>query len=98
RRIDRGIDTHYLTRHVERRTAGVALVHGRVDLDEIVIRAVADVAARGRDDAGGHGAAEAEWVTDRQHPVADPRLAVGKLCEREVGAAGDLDQGDVRTR
>jgi hypothetical protein len=43
-----------------------------------------------RDDASGHGAAEAERVTDREHPVADPRLAVGQLGEREVGAAGHL--------
>jgi hypothetical protein len=45
RRIDRGVDAHHLAVGVEGRAAGVALVHGRVDLDEVVIRAVADVAA-----------------------------------------------------
>src|SRR6185369_12442996 len=89
---------HYLATGVERRTARVALVHGRVDLDEIVIRAVADVAAGGRHDAGGHGAAEAERVTNRQHPVADPRLAVGQFGEREILAAFDLDQRQVGAR
>jgi hypothetical protein len=49
----------------------------------------------GRDDASGHGAAEAERITDRQHPIADPRLAVGKLGEREIRAALDLDQRKV---
>ena len=53
------------------RAAGVALVHRRIDLDEVVVGAVADVAAARRDDAGGDGAAEAERIADRQHPVAD---------------------------
>ena len=83
---------------VEGRTAGIALVHGRVDLDEVVIGTVADVAAAGRDDAGGHGAAEAERIADREHPVADARLAVRKLGEREVGAALDLDQREIGAR
>ncbi len=46
----------------------------------------------------GAGAAEAERVADRQHPVADPRFGVGKLGEREIGAAGDLDQCKVSAR
>ena len=98
RRIDRGVDAHHFAVGVEGRTTGVALVHGRVDLDEIVIRTVADVAAAGRNDAGRDGAAEAERIADRQHPVADPGLAVGKLGEREVGAALDLDQRKVGAR
>src|SRR6476646_10088056 len=98
RRIDRGVDAHHFAIGIERRTAGVTLVHGRVDLDEVVIWAVADIAAGGRDDAGGHGATEAERVTDREHPVADPRLAIGKLGEREVSTAGDLDQREVGAR
>src|SRR5205823_8910601 len=95
RRIDRGVDAHHLAIGVECRTAGVTLVHGRVDLDEVVIRAVADVAAGGRDDAGGHGAAEAERIAYREHPVADPRLAVGQLGEGEILAALDLDQRQI---
>src|ERR1700726_1688147 len=98
RRIDRGIDAHHLAFGVEGRAAGVALVHGRVDLDEIVIRAVADVAAAGRDDAGRDSAAEAEGIADREHPITDPGLAIRKLGKREVRAALDLDQGEVGTR
>ena len=45
RRIDRGVDAHHFAVGVEGRATGVALVHRRIDLDEIVIRTVADVAA-----------------------------------------------------
>src|SRR6478735_2307634 len=98
RRIDRGVDTHNLARGIERRATGLTLVHGRVDLDEVVIRAVTDVAAGSRDDAGRHRAAEAERVTNGEHPVADPRFGVGQLGEREIVAAGNLDQRDVGAR
>src|SRR2546427_11106371 len=75
-RIDRRVDAHHLAFGVEGRATGVARVNGRVDLDEIVVRTAADVAAAGRDDAGGHGAAETERITDREHPIADPGLAI----------------------
>src|SRR5690606_6301119 len=55
RREDRGVHTDNLARQVERRATGVALVHGRVDLDEVVGTG-ADVAALRRDDAGRHRA------------------------------------------
>src|SRR6202021_4100631 len=71
RRVDRGIDAHHLAFGVEGRTTRVALVHGRVDLDEIVIGAVTDVAAAGRYDAGRHRAAESEGIADREYPIAD---------------------------
>ena len=57
-------------------TAGIAAVHRRVDLQEVVVGAGADVAAAGRDDAGGHRAAEAERIADGDDPVADADLAV----------------------
>ena len=74
RRVDRGVHADDLALQVEGRAAGIAAVHRRVDLQEVVIGAGADVAAAGRDDAGRHRAAEAERVADRQHPVADARL------------------------
>ena len=80
RRIDRGVDADHLAFGVEGRAAGIALVHRRVDLDEIVIWAVADVAAAGRDDAGRDGAAETERIADREHPIADPRLVSESLA------------------
>ena len=97
-RIDRRVDADHVAVDVERRAAGIALVHRRVDLDEVVIRAGADVTATGRDDAGRDGAAEAERIADREHPVADARLLLGERHKREVGAALDLDQRDVGLR
>src|SRR6202035_5936876 len=47
---------------------------------------------------GCDGPAEAEGITDREHPVTDSGLAVGQLREREVRSTLDLDQGDVGTR
>ena len=61
---------------VEGRTAGVAFVHRRVDLDEVVVGTGADVATARRNDAGRHGAAKAERIADRQDPVADARRAL----------------------
>src|SRR5262249_38610543 len=51
RRDDRGVDGDHLAVGVERRSAGVALVDRRVDLDEVVIRTGAYVAAARRYDA-----------------------------------------------
>ena len=84
RREDRGVDADHIAFDVEGRAAGIALVHRRVDLDEVVIGAGADVAAARRHDAGGHGAAEAERIADREHPVADARRLVGELDVGEV--------------
>ena len=74
RRVDRRVDADHLAVHVEQRAARVAAVDRRVGLDEVVVRPLMDVAAARRDDAGGHGAAQAERIADRQHPVADARL------------------------
>ena len=52
-----------------------------------------------RDDAGRHRAAEAERVADGEHPVADARVLLRELDEREGLAVGlDLDQGNVGAR
>ena len=71
----------------EGRTAGIAAVHRRVDLQVVVIGAGADVAAMGRDDAGGHRTAEAERIADRKHPVADAGVLFAKLDIGELVAA-----------
>ena len=76
RRVDRRVHADDVAVEIERRAARVAAVHRRVDLDEVVIGARADVAAARRDDAGRHRAAEAERIADREHPVADARDAV----------------------
>ena len=98
RREDRGVDADHVAVDVEGRAAGVALVDRGIDLQEVVVGAGADVAAAGRDDAGRDGAAEAERIADRQHPVADARRIRGEADEREVGAAFGLDQRQIGAR
>src|SRR3954470_15047266 len=93
-RIDRRVHANHVAIDVESRTAGVALVHGRVDLDEIVIRTGADVPAARRHDAGRHGAAKAEGIADREHPVTDAWRLLAERNEREVAATLHLDQCD----
>ena len=96
RREDRGVDADHLAVEVEGRAAGIAAVHRRVDLDEVVVGAGADVAAAGRDDAGRDRAAEAERIADRDHPVADARLRPSaKLTNGKLPAAFDLEQREV---
>jgi hypothetical protein len=84
--------TDHVAVNVEGRTTGVAVVHRRVDLDEVVIRTGADVASASRDDAGRHRSAEAERVADSNHPVADPRRLIGKFDEGKIAAPFDLDE------
>src|SRR5262249_5673574 len=51
RREDRGVDPDDVAVHVEGRAAGIAFVDRRVNLDEVVVRAGANVTAASRDDA-----------------------------------------------
>src|SRR5499427_3555480 len=94
RRVDRGVDADDVAVDVEGRSAGVAFVDRGVDLDEVVIRTGPDVAAACRNDAGRHRVAEAEWIADRNHPVASTRFAIREFHERKVVAV-NLDQGQV---
>ncbi len=61
---------------------------------------IVDAAGRARqrrDDAAGHGLAQAERIADRQHDVADlDRIGIAQLEERELLAgAVDAQQGEV---
>ena len=96
--IDRRVDADDIAIGVKRRPARVAFVDGRVDLDVIVIRSRADVAAARRDDAGGDGFAEAERIADRDDPIADARLMLGEFHVREGLVGVDLDEGNVGLR
>ena len=79
--------------------AGVAGVDGGVDLQKIVERPGADIAAPRGDDAGGHGGADAERVADGQDPVADLDLpAITPVHVGELLVGGDADDGDVGDR
>ena len=68
---------------VEGRAARIAAIDRRVDLQEIVIGAGADVAAARRDDAGRDRAAEAEGIADGDHPVADARRLVARTARKD---------------
>ena len=94
RRSDGGVDPDHLALEVEGRTSRIAAVHGRVDLDEIVIGTGADVAPVRGDDPGRHRPAEAERIADRHDPVADARPVGREADMREVGPFG-LQKGDV---
>jgi hypothetical protein len=96
-REDRGIDADHVAVDVESRAAGIAFVDRRVDLDEIVIRAGADVAATRRDDTGGDGATETERIADRKNPVTNPRRAIRQLHKWEI-AAVDFDEREIGAR
>jgi hypothetical protein len=98
RREDHHVDADHLAVEVERRTAGIAFVDGCIDLQKAVGCNGADVALAGGDDAGGHRAAEPEWIADGQHPIPRARHFVRKLHEGEVIAAVDLKQGEVADR
>src|SRR5450755_3911964 len=73
-RIDRGIHADNLALHIEGRATRITLVDRRVDLNEVVIWAIADVATVGRDDTSCDRSTQTERVTDCKHPIADPGL------------------------
>src|SRR6185312_4928522 len=79
RTVDGRIDADHVAIEVEGRPTRVAPVHGGIDL-HVVVGAGADVAALRRDDAGGDGAAEAERIADRDHPVTH----AGSAAAREL--------------
>src|SRR4029077_18508374 len=97
RREDRGIDADDIAVDIESRATGIALVHWRVDLNEIVIRTCADIATARRYDTGRDGAAETKRITNRENPIADPRRSLREFHEREIVAI-DLDQGEIGPR
>ena len=83
--IKRGVDADHIAVEVEHRAARIARIDRGVGLDVAVVEAGADVAVQRRDDAGGDGAAEAERIADRDHPVADP--GPGRIAEADEGQA-----------
>ena len=97
RREDRRVDADHVAVGVEGRATRVALVHRRVDLDEVVIGAGADVTAARRHDARGDGSAETERIADCDDPVADTRRRVSQLHIGERTAL-DLDQREIAAR
>ena len=97
-REDGGVDAHERAPRVHERTARVARVHRGVGLDEVVVRATADEALLGADDAAGHRLLQTERVADGHHGLAHLE-AVG-VAERKRGQVAplDLQQRDVGAR
>ncbi|GAV36779.1 hypothetical protein ROTAS13_04467 [Roseomonas sp. TAS13] len=95
-REDGGVDADHRAVLGEERATGIAAVDRGIDLQEVVIGAGADVAAAGRDHARRDGAAEAEGIAHRHHPVARAGLVgIAQLQERQVAAGIDLQQRQV---
>jgi hypothetical protein len=62
----------------------------------VVERTGVDVAAARRDDARGHGAAQAERIADRHHRLADAHLGgIAELDIRQGLVALDLEQREI---
>ena len=83
---DRGIDPHQLAAQVDQGTAGIAEIDRGIGLDKILIglQPKSGAAERGND-TGGNGLAQAEWIADGDHEIADPitsRNAVGIAVQR----------------
>ena len=91
-------DADHIAVDVERRTTGIALVHRGVDLYVVVVGPGANVAAARGNDTRGDCTAKTEWIPDRDHPITNPRRVLGKLDEREVVFAVDLDQSEISLR
>src|SRR6516164_10980780 len=94
-RKDRGVDPDDIAIDVKGRATGIALVYRSVDLDEVVVRAGADIAPARGYDPGGDRAAQAERIADRKHPVADTRSMIRKHDVGEIAMALDLDESEV---
>ena len=88
-----------LAGHVDQRAAGVAGIDRGVGLDEELVVGDADLGARQRrDDAVGHGLADAERIADRQHHVADLQLVgIAELEEREASRSASLTRITARS-
>src|SRR5262249_12135642 len=82
----------------EGRSARVALVDGRVDLDVIVIRTGTDIASARGNDAGRHGATKAERIANGDDPITNTRITVGEFHEGEALVSFDLDQRKIGFR
>jgi hypothetical protein len=77
---------------VEGRTSRIALVHRRVDLDELIVAARRDVARPGRNESRPSRYRKPERVAHRDHPLPDARRLVGDFDRLESRATIYLEQ------
>ena len=69
---DLRIHADHASLQIEQRTARVAAIDWRIDLQVIVVGAGVDIAAERGNDTHGHGAAQSERVADRDYPFTNP--------------------------
>ena len=101
RREDHRVHADHLAAQIEGRSARIAAVDRRVDLDEVGIGLLvaAEIAPDGRHDARGHRIGKTVGIADRDHPVADAQLPViAELDGRQRLVGLDLEQRDVGCR
>src|SRR5271167_2510367 len=98
RREDCGVYPDDIAFHVEGWSAGIALIHRRIDLDEVVIGTGTNVTATSRNDTSRHRPTKAERIADCDNPVANTRRHFCKLDVREITAAIHLDEGKISAR
>ena len=93
---DRRIDPDQPPVDIDQRAAGIAGIDRGVGLDEEAVVRNAGLGARqGRDDALGHGLADAEGIADRQSEVADlDGVGIAQLQHRKGRVLGGLDPQD----
>src|SRR5262249_51857734 len=95
---DRCVDADDLALHVHEWAAGVAGIDRGVGLDEVVERALTDLAGLGADDPGRDRGLKPERGADRDDPVADLHLVgVAEPNRRELAlAVVQAEHGEVR--
>src|SRR5205823_2968764 len=96
RRENHRVHADDLAANIEGRTARVAAIDRRVDLNKVRVRTITHVAADRGHDAGCHRIAQTEGIAHRDHPVADANLTiVAELHRGQRPVAPDLDQSNV---
>ena len=91
------VDANQLSAEVHERATRVALVDGRVGLNEVLAMAIPDSsrAALRADNAHGDGLPDAQWVPEGQHHVAHADLIGVSERNRGQTARLDLEDGEV---
>src|SRR5262249_32516867 len=92
RRINGRVDSDHVTLEIECRTAGIAPVHGCIDLQKIVVGTGVNVAAASGNDAAADRVVEAKRTADGKHPVPySSGIAVAPAGMRQRARAIDLE-------
>ena len=96
---DRAVDADHLAVDVQQRAARIAGIDRGIRLNEVIVRALADHAALGADDACRHGLLETEGIADRHHPIADTQVPrIPELQGRNLSLRLYLHQRDIGLR